>query len=91
MMDLADDFNLTLIVEEPTQQGNILVLFFTTYPDLVDKAYIFLGVSDHDAVICDINLKSTPPTNSKRKVYNFKRADMEGLERRPCIIPSITP
>lgn len=88
MMNLADDFNLTQIVQEQTQQANTLALFFTTHPDLVDKAYIFLGVN---VVICDINLKSTPPTNSKRNFYIFKRTDMKGPQRRPCIIPSITP
>ena len=39
-------------------------------------------MSDHDAVICDINLRANPPPNPKRNVYLYKRADMEGLRRK---------
>ena len=81
-MDIANDFNLTQIVTEPTRQGNILDLLFTSHPDLVDKVYIVPVMSDHDAVICDINLRANPPANPKRNVYLYKRADMEGLRRK---------
>ena len=40
MIDIANDFNLTQMVAEPTRQGNILDLLFTSHPDLVDKVYI---------------------------------------------------
>ena len=33
----ASDFNLTQMVTEPTQQGNILDLLFSSHPDLVDQ------------------------------------------------------
>ena len=39
-------------------------------------------MSDHDAVICDINLRANPPANPKWNVYLYKRADMEGLRRK---------
>ena len=39
-------------------------------------------MSDHDAVICDINLRANPPANPKRNFYLYKRADMEGLRRK---------
>ena len=77
-----NDFNLTQIVTEPTRQGNIFDLLFTSHQDLVDKVYIVPGMSDHDAVICDINLRANPPANPKWNVYLYKRADMEGLRRK---------
>ena len=55
MIDIANDFNLTQIVSEPTRQGNILDLLFTSHQYLVDKVYIVPGMSDYDAVISDIN------------------------------------
>lgn len=82
MIDIANDFNLTQMVMEPTRQGNILDLLFTSHPDLVDKVYTAPGMSDHDAVICDINFRANPPANPKRNVYLYKRADMEGLRRK---------
>lgn len=51
MIDLADNFNLTQIIHEPTRQGNILDLVFTTHPDLMDRTYVVPGMSDHDAVM----------------------------------------
>lgn len=82
MIDIANDFNLTQMVTEPIRQGNILDLLFTSHPDLVDKVYTASGMSDHDAVICDINLRANPPANPERNVYLYKWADMEGLRRK---------
>ena len=39
-------------------------------------------MSDHDAVICNVNLRANPPANPKWNVYLYKRADMEGLRRK---------
>ena len=35
MVDIMDEFNLTQMVLEPTHQGNILDLVFTTHPELI--------------------------------------------------------
>lgn len=79
MINIAHDFNLTQFAMEPTRQGNILDLLFTSHPDLVDKVYTAPDMSDHDAVNCNINLRTNPPLNPKRNVYLYKWADMEGL------------
>ena len=81
MIDIANDFNLTQMVTEPTRQGNILKLLFTSHPDLIDKLYIVPRMSDSDADICDVNLRANPPANPKRNVYLYKRVDMERLRR----------
>lgn len=82
MINIANDFNLTEMVMEPTRQGNIPDLPFTPHPDLVDKVYKVPGMSDHDAVICDITLRANPQANHKRNVYLYKRADMEDLRQK---------
>ena len=82
MINIANDFNLTQMVTEPTRQGNIFDLLFTPHPDLVDKVYKVPGTSDHDAVICDVTLRANLPANHKRNVYVYKRADMEDLRRK---------
>ena len=59
--EFVDEFNLTQVVEEPTRHNNILDLVFTSHPDLIEGTYVVPGMSDHSAVICDINFKTKPP------------------------------
>ena len=78
-----DQFNLTQVVQEPTRQNNILDLVFTTQPDLIKGTYVVPGMSDHNAVIWDINFKTKPSLNPPRSVYLiYKCADMGGLQEQ---------
>ena len=61
MLDILDDNNLTQIVHEPTRLENTLDLIFTTHPDLIVNTFVVPGMSEHSAVIYDINFKLTPP------------------------------
>ena len=72
----------TQVVQAPTRHNNILDLVFTTHPDLIEGIYVVPSMSDHSAVICDINFKTKRPLNSTRSVYLRKRADMGGLEEQ---------
>ena len=82
MINIANDFSLAQMVTEPTRQRDILDLLFISHLDLVDKVYKAPGMSDHDTIICDINLRANPPANPKRNVYLYKRAGMEGRRRK---------
>jgi len=48
--EVLNDLNLTQTVSLPTRDSNILDLFFTTNPTLVQRVSILLGLSDHDIV-----------------------------------------
>ena len=80
ILDILDDNNLTQIVHEPTRLENTLDQIFTTHPDLIVNTFVVPGMSEHSAVICDINFKLTPPKVPQRTVYVYKKADMEGLK-----------
>ena len=82
MLGVMDEFNLTDVVQEPTRHNNILDLVFTTQPDLIEGTYVVPGMSDHNAVTCDINFKTKHPLNPSRSVYLYKRADMGGLQEQ---------
>ena len=82
MLGIMDEFNLTWVVQKPTHHNNILDLVFTTHPDLIEGTYVVPGMSDHSAVICDINFKTKPPLNPLRSVYLCKRVDMGGLQEQ---------
>ena len=77
LLDIVNNHFLTQHVKQPTRGHNILDLVFTTNPNVVADLKIQSGMSDHDAVIFDINLK--PSTNRKqpRKVFIFKKGNME--------------
>ena len=77
----VDDYNLTQMVHEPTRLENTLDLVFTTHPDLIENTYVVPCMSDHSAVICDINFKLAPPKIPPRTVFVYKKADMESLKQ----------
>ena len=41
----------------PTRGQNILDLFLTTNPTLMDNVYITPGLSDHEIVLIQVNVK----------------------------------
>ena len=83
---------------EPTCHGNVLDLLLTNCPDRVQKVEVVDNLSggDHDAVDFLVEVGRQVAQRSKRKVYNFKKADfnqfrdppgcnpMELLLRREC-------
>ena len=62
-LDQIDDFSLTQMVTQPTRQGNILDLFLTTNPTLIQQVNCQAGLSDHDMVIAygALQLKNVNP------------------------------
>jgi len=49
--------NLSQIHETPTREQNILDLVFTSNPTLVKSSVSIPGLSDHDAIVTDIDIK----------------------------------
>ena len=53
--EVLNDSNLTQTVSLPTRDSNILDLFFTTNPTLVQRVSILPGISNHDIVQIQVN------------------------------------
>ena len=53
--EVLNDSNLTQTVSLPTRDSNILDLFFTTNPTLVQRVSIIPGISDHGIVPIQVN------------------------------------
>lgn len=79
LLDIVNNHFLTQHVKQATRGHNILDLVFTTNPDKATDLKIQNGTSDRDVIIFDINLK--PSTNRKqpRKVFMFKKGNMEAV------------
>lgn len=60
--------------------NSVLDLIATTCPQLITNIEVVPGISDHNIVLFDINLKPKTQSKPPHKVYNFKRANIELLK-----------
>ena len=81
LVEIANNNDLIQMVTEPTRGNNILDLLFTTNPALVEHIEIHPGMSDHNIVITDVNLRARTVMKKPRKVHLFKKADMGSLDK----------
>jgi len=58
-----------------------LDLYFTNIPSLVKSCETIPGISDHDMLVIDSDLKPTYNKPKRRKVYIYKRADMNTIKQ----------
>ena len=65
---------LEQMVTSPTRGQNILDLFFTTNPTLVNKTSILPGLSDHDIVIVEINSRPEIIKQVPRDITLYKKS-----------------
>ena len=79
MIEIADNFSLQQMVDIPTHGDNILDLFFTTNPDLMNNIRTSPGLSKHEAVIADYKLKANLYRKQPRQVYIFNKANKEKI------------
>ena len=56
-IEMLNGNSLSQMVEVPTGGENILDLFLTTNPTLVDSVNIITGLSDHNIVSCVVDTK----------------------------------
>ena len=81
LLDIVDDFGLEQMQTNPTRQYNVLDLYFTNIPSLVKSCETIPGISDHDMLVIDSDLKPTYNKPKRRKVYIYKRADMNTIKQ----------
>ena len=75
--DIMADFKLTQMVTEPTRYENILDLFLTNNPTLVSKVEIMPGLSDHDIVYSEVNIKPQIVTQKPRVMPVYRKTDWD--------------
>ena len=73
-LDILNEFNLVQMVEKPTRLNNILDLFLTNNPTLVNKVTTLPGLSEHDAVYIDVNIRPQIDKQKPRKVHLYNKA-----------------
>ena len=80
-IDILYDNNLTQVVQEPTRENNILDLFLTSNPSIINRTTIIPGISDHDVVLVESHTSARMKPQVPRKIHLFKKADWDGFRQ----------
>ena len=76
LLDNMLEANLEQVNNLPTRKDNILELFFTSNPELIQTCETIPGISDHDHMLhIRANLKIKLNPKKARKIHLFKKAD----------------
>ena len=81
LLELIKDHYLSQVVKIPTRNDRTLDLLFTNSPSPVNrvKGMPPIGKADHDIIYVEYDIKAKRIQQAPRKIYLYKRADMEGL------------
>ena len=80
MLRIAADQSLTQINHKSSRGENCLDLIFTNHPQLVKSPHVTPGISDHDIVVLDSDLKAQGQKTKPRNFFQYKKRDMTGLQ-----------
>ena len=101
-VDTFSELGLSQCISSPTHiKGKTLDLLLTNYDSILHKVHVHdqnaMCKSDHFAITFDINTRIKRTKPSKRKLFNFKRANWDALNGDLCnvqwnaILDSIEP
>ena len=78
-LDYLNDNALSQMVNTPTRGSNILDIFVTNRPTLVETCDTIDGISDHEAVLVVSSVIANLSNPSKRVVYLWAQADFNAI------------
>ena len=84
MLGITRDNYISQVNFQPTRHGNILDLLFVTNPDLVKEIHTSPGMSDHDIVIADIDIKAKINRKTTRTVHLYGKANWTKIKNDLC-------
>jgi hypothetical protein len=79
MIEIAMDHNLFQKVTQLTREKSILDLCFTNSPSFGKDISVTGGISDHDVVIVDVNVKPKFVRPVKRKIFLYRKANYQKI------------
>ena len=78
---MIQDLGAEQMVDFPTRKDNILDIFVTNRPSLVNKRNPIPGLSDQDIVPIDANIVPTRQKPTRRLIYLWKKANLTEMEQ----------
>ncbi len=80
LLNFTTEHQMTQVQHEPSRGNNCLDLYFTTKPSLVKSVNTLPGISDHDIVVVDSDIKPTRVKTPPRKIYRYHKADWPSIK-----------
>ena len=80
LINIAISTELSQVHLTPTRGPNVLDLVFTTNPSLVKSSTSIPGISDHDIVITDFDVKPYASPQKPRKCFKFGKANWHQMK-----------
>ena len=69
------------MVSDPTRECNVLDLFLTNSPTLVESVSVTTGTSDHDVVVADVKIRPNNQKLKPRTVHLYSKADVDSIKQ----------
>ena len=84
VLQMSADCGFTQLVDFPTRERNILDLFFTNRPLLIDQCLGTSGISDHDIILLSIQYNIPKQAAGNYKCFLWNKADLPNMKRALC-------
>ena len=83
LLRITEDFSLTQHVKCVTcpTSGKTLDLLFSSYPNVISDVYTIPGMSDHLAMLFQIDVKASRSFKPPHKIFDYEREDFDGLKK----------
>ncbi|MEW8547322.1 MAG: reverse transcriptase domain-containing protein, partial [Candidatus Thiodiazotropha sp.] len=80
VLQAMENCGLDQVVDFPTRDDNLLDIFFTNRPSLIQSCTHLPGVSDHEIVFVDSDVSAKYQRPVKRKIWLWDKADLNLLK-----------
>ena len=81
LLESVNEFGLEQLVTDPTRRGNILDLIFSSHPESIKNVEVIPGMSDHEAVYCELTLNNRPESDGiEHPIFLYNRGNMIQLK-----------
>ena len=79
ILSVFADFNLEQLQREPTRGKNVLDYICTNKPGLAKSTHEIPGISDHEIIVFDSDLRARYTRREPRKIYMYSKADWDSI------------
>ena len=81
ILDITSNAYLTQVHDQPTRLSNTIDLVLTSNPTLMKSTRSIPGISDHNIVVTDFDIKPCVKKEKPRKFYKYKQANWENVQK----------
>ena len=82
LLDIVSEHGLEQMQPHATREDNNLDLYLTSHPSLVKTCDAVPGISDHNMVVIDSEIKPRYKRPKRRKIYQYEKANWDNIKDR---------